>query len=136
MSRALGLAVVSKFLQIWLMSIAGLFQCRFLDAIAKLLAKLPVAKQCWLACNRQFGSKVRNWATFNEPGVFAFSGYIYGTFCPGKFFATHLAGLVVKHMLIAHTDAYKAIKALPGEGVAGAARCFGFSPTTKRESTA
>ena len=39
---------------------------------------------------------------------------MYGTFPPGKFLATRLAGLVVKHMLIAHTRAYHLIKSLPG----------------------
>ena len=63
---------------------------------------------------RQFGPRIRNWSTFNEPGVFAFSGYVFGSFPPGKFLATQLAGLVVKHMLIAHDKAYHLIKSLPG----------------------
>jgi beta-glucosidase/6-phospho-beta-glucosidase/beta-galactosidase len=63
---------------------------------------------------RSFGARVRNWCTFNEPGVFAFSGYFFGSFPPGKFFATRIAGRVVKHMLIAHSRAYDLIKRLPG----------------------
>lgn len=57
---------------------------------------------------------MRSWSTFNEPGVFAFSGYVYGSFPPGRIMATRVAGLVVKHMLIAHTKAYHLIKSLPG----------------------
>ena len=67
----------------------------------------------WLL-RREFGPRIRNWSTFNEPGVFAFSGYILGSFPPGRFLATQLAGLVVKHMLIAHDKAYHLIKSLPG----------------------
>jgi beta-glucosidase len=63
---------------------------------------------------RSFGPRIRNWCTFNEPGVYTFSGYFFGSFPPGKFFATRVAGLVVKHMLIAHERAYKLIKSLPG----------------------
>ena len=68
-------------------------------------------------CNaprREFGPRIRSWSTFNEPGVFAFSGYVFGSFPPGKFFATQVAGLVVKHMLLAHDKAYYLIKSLPG----------------------
>lgn len=57
---------------------------------------------------------MRSWSTFNEPGVFAFSGYVFGSFPPGRIMATRVAGLVVKHMLIAHTKAYNLIKSLPG----------------------
>jgi hypothetical protein len=46
--------------------------------------------------------------------VYTFSGYFFGSFPPGKFFATRIAGLVVKHMLIAHERAYELIKKLPG----------------------
>ena len=67
---------------------------------------------------RSFGPRIRNWCTFNEPGVYTFSGYFFGSFPPGKFFATRIAGLVVKHMLIAHERAYKLIKSLPGASAA------------------
>ena len=63
---------------------------------------------------REFGPRIRSWSTFNEPGVFAFSGYVFASFPPGKFLATQLAGLVVKHMLIGHDKAYHLIKSLPG----------------------
>ena len=46
--------------------------------------------------------------------MFVFSGYVFGSFPPGKFLQLHLAGVVVKHMLIAHDKAYHLIKSLPG----------------------
>jgi Glycosyl hydrolase family 1 len=65
--------------------------------------------------DREFGPRIRSWASFNEPGVYAFSGYVYGTFPPGKIARTHLAGVVVRNMLAAHTRVYQLIKSLPGE---------------------
>lgn len=47
--------------------------------------------------------------------MYTFSGYFFGSFPPGRFFATRLAGVVVKHMLIAHERAYNLIKSLPGQ---------------------
>ena len=66
----------------------------------------------WLG--REFGGKVRSWCTFNEPGVYTFSGYCMGGFPPAKAMHLRTAGRVLKHMLIAHTDAYRLIKGLPG----------------------
>ena len=63
---------------------------------------------------RSFGSKITSWCTFNEPGVYTFSGYCMGSFPPGKHLHFGLAGTVLKHMLICHTEAYKLIKSMPG----------------------
>ncbi len=63
-----------------------------------------------------FGGKVRSWCTFNEPGVYTFSGYCMGGFPPGRVLALRTAGRVLKHMLIAHADAYRLIKSMPGAG--------------------
>lgn len=63
---------------------------------------------------REFGGKVRSWCTFNEPGVYTFSGYCMGGFPPAKAMHLRTAGRVLKHMLIAHTDAYRLIKGMPG----------------------
>ena len=63
---------------------------------------------------RHFGSKVKLWATFNEPGVMGFCGWIYGTFPPAKTLQWATAGRHVGSMLCAHTAAYQAIKAMPG----------------------
>ena len=59
---------------------------------------------------------MRSWCTFNEPGVYTFSGYCMGGFPPAKAMHLHTAGRVLKHMLIAHTDAYRLIKGMPGVG--------------------
>jgi len=63
---------------------------------------------------RHFGSKVKLWATFNEPGVMGFCGWIYGTFPPAKTIQLATAGSHMCNMLRAHTAAYQAIKAMPG----------------------
>ena len=65
--------------------------------------------------SRHFGSKVKLWATFNEPGVMGFCGWIYGTFPPAKTIQFATAGQHMCNMLRAHTAAYKAIKTMPGE---------------------
>ncbi|KAK9824973.1 hypothetical protein WJX81_001475 [Elliptochloris bilobata] len=63
---------------------------------------------------QEFGGKVSSWCTFNEPGVYTFSGYCMGGFPPAKAMHLRTAGRVLKHMLIAHTDAYRLIKGMPG----------------------
>jgi beta-glucosidase len=45
------------------------------------------------------------WCTINEPNVYAFSGYVDGTWPPGKS-DQKTAMLVVRHMLLAHAAAY------------------------------
>ena len=57
---------------------------------------------------------MQSWCTFNEPGVYTFSGYCMGGFPPAKAMHLRTAGRVLKHMLIAHTDAYRLIKSMPG----------------------
>ena len=47
--------------------------------------------------------------------MYTFSGYCMGSFPPGKHLHFGLAGKVLKHMLICHSEAYKLIKSLPGE---------------------
>ncbi len=64
---------------------------------------------------------MRSWCTFNEPGVYTFSGYCMGGFPPGRALRLRTAGRVLKHMLIAHADAYRLIKAMPGAGPSGVA---------------
>ena len=41
-----------------------------------------VAWAAWAV--REFGARVRHWATFNEPGVLVSSGWCTGFFPPGK----------------------------------------------------
>lgn len=66
------------------------------------------------AAYEEFGTKVTFWCTFNEPGVASFAGFIHGSFPPGKMMRFKEYGLHLRNMLIAHTEAYDAIKALPG----------------------
>ncbi len=66
------------------------------------------------AAYEEFGSKVTFWSTFNEPGVASFAGFIHGSFPPGKMMRFKEYGVHLRNMLIAHTEAYDAIKALPG----------------------
>ena len=63
---------------------------------------------------REFGSKVRMWCTFNEPGVMGFCGWIYGAFPPAKLAAFTEAGHHLYNLFQAHKAVYHAIKALPG----------------------
>ncbi|HEV2916448.1 MAG TPA: family 1 glycosylhydrolase [Candidatus Babeliales bacterium] len=57
--------------------------------------------------------KVRLWCTINEIGPFVFEGYIEGVFPPGKVMALRQAALVMRNMLKAHCDVYRALKKLP-----------------------
>ena len=66
------------------------------------------------AAFQEFGNRTRFWATFNEPGVASFAGFIHGSFPPGKFFRIKEYGKHLLNMLIAHTETYTALKALPG----------------------
>ncbi len=61
----------------------------------------------------ELGSKVPLWCTINEPGMYAFMGYIKGDFPPAEKMSFKKAGMVTKHLLQAHVRAYKALKALP-----------------------
>ncbi|GIM00686.1 hypothetical protein Vretimale_5626 [Volvox reticuliferus] len=53
-------------------------------------------------------------ATFNEPTCAAFTGHIVGVHAPGRRGAVHGAGMVLLHMLRAHSAAYRAIRSEPG----------------------
>lgn len=57
----------------------------------------------------QYKDKVMLWATFNEPGVYVFQGYIRGVWPPGKI-GVNRAGQVTQNMLKAHVAAYQAMK--------------------------
>ncbi|MGC8874327.1 MAG: glycoside hydrolase family 1 protein [Chloroflexia bacterium] len=51
------------------------------------------------------------WCTVNEPNVYAFMGYLQGTFPPGKQ-DLRAAGVVLRHLLEGHAAAYREIHAL------------------------
>lgn len=63
---------------------------------------------------KEYGQRTRFWATFNEPGVTSYAGCIYGGFPPGHLGRFSLCGRQILHMLRSHTEAYEALKALPG----------------------
>lgn len=71
----------------------------------------------WRGCaagGREFGAKVKVWATFNEANVMGFCGWLWGQFPPGKFARFKTAGRHLLTCLRAHGAAYAAIKRLPG----------------------
>ena len=73
---------------------------------------------------RKLGHKVPLWCTINEPGIYAFQGYLplNCVFPPGKsrgkgdidYEAYKLTATVIRNMMKAHVEVYRALKALPG----------------------
>jgi len=61
-----------------------------------------------------FRAKATLWATINEPNVQVFFGYIVGNHTPGNKLRIGKAGRVMCNLFLAHAEAYRAIKALPG----------------------
>lgn len=57
---------------------------------------------------------IRNWMTFNEPGIRGLEGYVRGEHPPQQ---KHVpaAARVIRNLLIAHTKAYTAMKAKKGD---------------------
>lgn len=58
--------------------------------------------------------QVKLWCTINEVGPFVFQGYINGAFPPGKVLNIVLAMKVMRCMMLAHCEVYRALKTLPG----------------------
>ena len=59
---------------------------------------------------KEFNSKVKLWCTINEPTVLSSIGYVLGLHAPGKFLNLSTAGHVLKNLLRAHVQVYKALK--------------------------
>jgi len=59
----------------------------------------------------EYSEKVSMWCTINEPGVYAFQGYLRGAFPPAKK-DLQLCGIISKNLIIAHIDVYKALKSM------------------------
>lgn len=59
----------------------------------------------------RFSDRVKLWATFNEPSIYAVSAYVRGVFPPGVRDSLR-AGEVLKNLWIAHAATYKALKRL------------------------
>lgn len=62
---------------------------------------------------QEFRPKVEMWCTLNEPEVFASQGWFLGLFPPGHHSPRETAE-VLRNLLIAHVEVYRALKALPG----------------------
>lgn len=71
------------------------------------------AEYCEMAF-KLFGKRVKLWATFNEPTVVAFCGWMVGIHPPGHVWSPTVGGQVMCNLMQAHTLAYEAIKAQPG----------------------
>ncbi len=66
----------------------------------------------------ELGDLVTLWCPINEPAVYAFLGYMHGIFPPGKHaMSSSLAAL--RHQLLGHGAAYRAIHALQGNASVG-----------------
>lgn len=63
--------------------------------------------------------KVDFWATINEPGVYAFQGYVFGDWPPFNHFNFAQAGRVLRNMLRAHVEVYNAIKKVAPQAQVG-----------------
>lgn len=79
---------------------------------------IPLFVEYSVQAFKEFGGRARFWATFNEPGVTSFAGFVHAGFPPGYLGRISGCGRHILHMLMAHTAAYSAIKALPGGKVA------------------
>mmetsp|Transcript_6320 Transcript_6320/g.13946 ORF Transcript_6320/g.13946 Transcript_6320/m.13946 type:complete len:545 (-) Transcript_6320:1206-2840(-) len=67
---------------------------------------------------KEFGSRIRLWATFNEPTCYSFLAYIAGMAPPGWIMNLTGSGTALLNILRAHTATYRALKALPGGSAA------------------
>lgn len=86
-----------------------------------------------------FGNRVASWCTFNEPGVFASSGYCTGFFPPGKVFHLKTAGEVLLRMLRSHSAAVKEMRrmsaAMHSEGGGGGGGRGGGGGASKNKAS-
>ena len=60
----------------------------------------------------KLSSKVNLWCTINEPGIYAFMGYILGYFPPG-YSSFQIASEVLQNLLKAHCQVYRTLKTMP-----------------------
>lgn len=72
---------------------------------------------------RRLKGKVRKYMTLNEPQCAAFLGYGNGEHAPGWKLSEEKVAQVFHIMCLAHSEAYRAIKAVDPEAMVGAAPC-------------
>lgn len=75
---------------------------------------IPIFVEYAVQAFKEFSHRVRFWATFNEPGVASFGGFIVGSFPPGRIGRIKGYGRHLLNMLRSHTAAYAALKGMPG----------------------
>jgi len=63
---------------------------------------------------RALSPYVQYWATFNEPNLYAFTGYVMGQHPPEKAGDFKTAAIVLENMFKAHVEIYRAIKEIDG----------------------
>ncbi len=79
---------------------------------------------------KRLGKKVNYWITINEPTVYAFNGYFFGEFPPAEK-NMDKAALVFRNILIAHSEAYLAIKQINLNAKVGIATAiYAFDPNS------
>lgn len=64
--------------------------------------------------------EVKNWMTFNEPGVYAFQSCMRGVYPPGLIRKVTAHGTVLRNLLVAHCKTYKAAQEAKAAGVLAA----------------
>jgi beta-glucosidase len=61
---------------------------------------------------KYLGDRVRHWATFNEPNVIAYAGYVEGEHAPGIKDNWRMAHQVTHNLMVAHGMAVQAVRAV------------------------
>lgn len=61
---------------------------------------------------KRLGDRIQRWATFNEPSVIAFDGYVSGAHAPGIKDNWKMAAQVVHNLMVAHGQAVQAIRSI------------------------
>jgi beta-glucosidase/6-phospho-beta-glucosidase/beta-galactosidase len=77
-------------------------------------ANIPIYVEWAKLAFHHFGKRSKLWATFNEPAVASMCGYVTGNHPPGQLCKFRKAALHLLYMLRAHSEAYRAIKEMPG----------------------
>ncbi|MCX6150730.1 MAG: family 1 glycosylhydrolase [Ignavibacteriales bacterium] len=78
---------------------------------------------------KRLRKKVKLWCTINEPTVYAFNGYFFGEFPPAEK-DPQKAVRVFRNLLLAHTEAYLAIKKIDVDAQVGIATAiYAFDPS-------
>jgi beta-glucosidase len=84
----------------------------------------------------QLGDLVKLWCTINEPNIYAALGYLLGEHAPGEH-SPRLYFRVLRHLLRAHAEAYRRIRAMDGQAQVGLVKNVAiFEPLHDKEGGA